>query len=51
MKTLVQKSNSQTPSFFNKFANAQLSKTAQKMIKGGDTDSTEVLIIEDLIQG
>lgn len=50
MKNLMKKSAVQNPSSFAHFATARISDKQLKMVKGGD-DSTEVIIVEDVIVG
>ena len=51
MKTLVKISAAQNNTSFANFSNVQLNSAQLKMIKGGDGDSSDVIIIEDMIQG
>ena len=51
MKTLVKISAAQNNTSFANFSNVQLNNAQLKMIKGGDGDSSDVIIIEDMIQG
>ncbi len=51
MKNLIKKTAHQNPSSFAHFATVRMNKQQLKMVKGGDTSATEVIIVEDVIVG